>query len=411
MARFNSVAIHLWSLIWLISYVIADLENSHHTIRTVVADYQEELSKSLKVSGAEIDDILEPGTLRSPTGFVYQLCRDKNSTAPIGNIQPYNNATAEVEYQCDFSIIAPIDQRIEISCSAVNWTNFASSLRLDGVIDIGVWRPIANRVYISVSNQINLISRLRKTDGFDCKWTVIPSTSLKLCRDWSSTATNGVIQPFLDNINGESRYCYFNLIAPLDHQIQLSCSALNLINPSSFLRLEYIVDVNMKKPALNRIYTSTDRALRLESRVDNSDWFHCNWTIRPKIKTTEFKLCRDGEARQILNGTIRPLMATDAGSTGESRFCSFKIYAPENQSIRMSCSSMNFTSSGNDNINVQYSNSTYKFLRLEDTVDVNVSPPVLNRVYTSIQSQMTLYSRVGVADWFVCKWTTTSLTA
>ena len=45
----------------------------------------------------------------------------------------------------------------------------------------------------------------------------------------------------------------------------------------------------MKKPALNRIYTSTDRALSLESRVDNSDWFHCNWTIRPKIKTTEFK--------------------------------------------------------------------------------------------------------------------------
>jgi hypothetical protein len=30
MARFNSVAIHLWSLIWLISYVIADLENTHH---------------------------------------------------------------------------------------------------------------------------------------------------------------------------------------------------------------------------------------------------------------------------------------------------------------------------------------------------------------------------------------------
>ena len=127
------------------------------------------------------------------------VCRDKISTAPIGNIQPYNNATAEVEYQCDFSIIAPIDQRIEISCSAINWTNFASSLRvnlaccwnfqlmisfvifnqLDGVIDLGVWRPIANRVYISISNQINLISRLRKTDWFDCKWTMIPSTSLK----------------------------------------------------------------------------------------------------------------------------------------------------------------------------------------------------------------------------------------
>ena len=51
--------------------------------------------------------------------------------------------------------------------------------QLDGVIDIGVWRPIANRVYISISNQINLISRLRKTDGFDCKWTMIPSTSFK----------------------------------------------------------------------------------------------------------------------------------------------------------------------------------------------------------------------------------------
>ncbi len=82
-----------------------------------------------------------------------------------------------------------------------------------------------------------------------------------------------------------------------------------------------------------------------------------------------FSVCRDGEARQILNGTIRPLMATEAGSTGELRFCSFKIYAPENQYIRMSCSAMNFTSSGNDNINVQYSNSTYKFLRVFPTVD------------------------------------------
>jgi hypothetical protein len=59
------------------------------------------------------------------------VCRDKNSTAPNGNIQPYNDAATEEEYKCDFSIIAPIDQRIEISCSAINWTNFASSLRVN----------------------------------------------------------------------------------------------------------------------------------------------------------------------------------------------------------------------------------------------------------------------------------------
>jgi hypothetical protein len=57
-------------------------------------------------------------------------------------------------------------------------------------------------------------------------------------------------------------------------------------------------------------------------------------------------------------------MTMDAGLAGESRFCSFKIYAPENQYIRMSCSAMNFTSSGNDNFNLQYSNTNYKFLRV-----------------------------------------------
>lgn len=41
----------------------------------------------------------------------------------------------------------------------------------------------------------------------------------------------------------------------------------------------------MSKPGRNKIYTSINEVLRLESLVDNSDWFECNWTTAPK-KTT-----------------------------------------------------------------------------------------------------------------------------
>lgn len=120
----------------------------------------------------------------------FQTCRDKNSTAASGVIQPFINSTGE----CVFFIPAPSDQRIEISCSIVNFNYFDSWLRvnhfslffllrrnnfslftqLEGIVDIGVWIPATKRVYITKGNQIKLYARLRQSEWFDCKWKTVP---------------------------------------------------------------------------------------------------------------------------------------------------------------------------------------------------------------------------------------------
>lgn len=122
--------------------------------------------------------------------FSSLACRDKNSTAASGVIQPFINSTGE----CVFSITAPSDQRIEISCSIVNFNYFDSWLRvshfslffrlrrnnfslftqLEGIVDIGVWIPATKRVYITKGNQIKLYARLRQSEWFDCKWKTVP---------------------------------------------------------------------------------------------------------------------------------------------------------------------------------------------------------------------------------------------
>lgn len=100
---------------------------------------------------------------------------------------------------------------------------------------------------------------------------------IEVCRDASSTASNGTISPLRDNVVGQPRYCHFSIIAPVGYQVEIFCTVLNFTSVTSFMRLEYITETNVSKPGRNKIYTSINEVLRLESLVDNSDWFECNW--------------------------------------------------------------------------------------------------------------------------------------
>jgi hypothetical protein len=90
------------------------------------------------------------------------------------------------------------------------------------------------------------------------------------------------------------------------------------------------------------------------------------------------------------NGTLRP---TINKSSNGKRQCSFHINAPANKLIRMNCSVVSLKSSGAE-------------LAIYGGAEINVNPPVDNRIYTSRSNSMFLFFRVDNTDWFDCKWET-----
>ncbi|XP_046462350.1 uncharacterized protein LOC124208568 isoform X2 [Daphnia pulex] len=90
------------------------------------------------------------------------------------------------------------------------------------------------------------------------------------------------------------------------------------------------------------------------------------------------------------NGTLRP---TINKSSNGKRQCSFHINAPANKLIQMNCSVVSLKSPGAE-------------LAIYGGAEINVNPPVLNRIYTSRSNSMFLFSRVDNTDWFDCKWKT-----
>ena len=88
------------------------------------------------------------------------------------------------------------------------------------------------------------------------------------------------------------------------------------------------------------------------------------------------------------NGTIRP---TISNSINGQRQCSFFIDAPADNLIQMTCSVVSLKSPGAE-------------LVIYGGSEINVNPPVVNRIYTSRSNNMFLFSRVDKTDWFDCKW-------
>ncbi len=54
------------------------------------------------------------------------VCRDTNSSAATGILLPYRNITSDEAKDCQFSIIAPPAQQIQITCSTINIIGYPS---------------------------------------------------------------------------------------------------------------------------------------------------------------------------------------------------------------------------------------------------------------------------------------------
>ncbi|XP_046462711.1 uncharacterized protein LOC124208895 [Daphnia pulex] len=99
------------------------------------------------------------------------------------------------------------------------------------------------------------------------------------------------------------------------------------------------------------------------------------------------KACLD-RFSMAANGTVRP---TINNSSNGQRQCSFFIDAPADKLIQMTCSVVSLKSPGAE-------------LVIYGGSEINVNPPVVNRIYTSRSNNMFLFSRVDKTDWFDCKW-------
>jgi hypothetical protein len=73
-----------------------------------------------------------PSPANVPKFFV---CRDTNSSAATGILLPYRNITGDEAKDCQFSIIAPPGQQIQITCSTMNIIGYLSNLRVSFIIN------------------------------------------------------------------------------------------------------------------------------------------------------------------------------------------------------------------------------------------------------------------------------------
>ncbi|EFX78513.1 hypothetical protein DAPPUDRAFT_320468 [Daphnia pulex] len=186
-----------------------------------------------------------------------------------------------------------------------------------------------------------------------------------LCRDSSTSAANGTIQPAYDGINS-SRQCGIYISAAYDQYIELSCSVVNLTSVSSYLQLYANAVGYVNAPVVNRIYTSSGGYISLSAQFTQGDWFECQWTTTSKLNTTDFKLCRDSSTTAA-SGTIQPF----DGATDPARQCSFYIYASSDQIIQLSCSVVNVTKASN-------------YVQLNGVIDSKANPSaVLSLVKTT----------------------------
>ncbi|EFX82425.1 hypothetical protein DAPPUDRAFT_241248 [Daphnia pulex] len=306
-----------------------------------------------------------------------------------------------------------------------------------GSVDYGYGDVVLNRDYYSIDNSLSVKTTFDYPDWFECKWTTLPqdnTTNFKLCRHADAKTANGKIEP-LRGDTASKRSCFITIVAPSDHQIEMSCSSLNF---SGYL------SIDNKKIEDSIKYYSINNEMTLASSFGYQDWFNCSYKAIPKEITAESKFCRHAEATTA-NGTISPVV----GDNRDSNYCTFVIKAADPyQQIRIVCSVILLTTPGvcRDNligsnqttngtieplpkmnkgelracratIRVPYDyqiqlscsainmSSDMSYLRIDGILDLDPNPLELNKVYFSdLSNEVTIVSSYEQSDWFYCKW-------
>ncbi|KAK4004451.1 hypothetical protein OUZ56_006186 [Daphnia magna] len=198
---------------------------------------------------------------------IHKLCRDTEAKTINGAIQSMDLAEESHRF-CTFSIVVPLDQHVQISCSVVSlasgcglkfheergWMNEA------GLIST---RPIIDRNYTSKGNKmvIQADSFDNKRCRFDCTWKTTTTPTYRLCFDKRAKSPNGTIQPLDDAGMDGPRFCPFTITAArTDQLIRISCSVVKLTTVLSSLRFydgrDAGANVIAYPPIANKVYTS-----------------------------------------------------------------------------------------------------------------------------------------------------------
>nr|CAH0108752.1 unnamed protein product [Daphnia galeata] len=362
----------------------------------------------------------------------FQICRDINSTATSGSIRPLDgltpNGTTPAPKTCTFTIVAPTDQHIQISCSVANLTKIitffnisgqtrsinSSSLIFNGTLDFNPFNVIIpNRVYTSYNNKMTLSYRVvNASDTFACQWTTImtpptTTTDFKWCQDSQTSAASGTIQPLYDSptslyeswVGGTTfeekiRLCPFFINSSPNRQVQMSCSINATYYNSVFFRLNALTDFYFYS-SRRQFNMTTINGTRIElvsaHFVMNILPLDCSWeTTAPSATMTEFNQCLHVQST-VSNGTVAPLLANN---TENYKICLFSVIAPIDQRIQMSCTAVNVTGS----------------LRISGVTESMIAAvPYVDRVYTSISNRIDMISALSNADSFQCNWTTITM--
>ncbi|EFX82408.1 hypothetical protein DAPPUDRAFT_316760 [Daphnia pulex] len=338
----------------------------------------------------------------------YKVCRDTTSTATSGSIQPLDGLTPVATgppKNCTFTITAPTDQHVQMSCSLANLTvitnlsndtyfyTLSSSLMLEGILDLFYFNIIVpNRVYTSYNNTMTVTYRvLNAADKFDCKWTTIQAstTDFKWCRETETSAANGSIQTLRESFI-EARYmdvarlCPFFINLPPNGQVQMSCP-YNASSMNFFLfTFRTVSDLLSFRPKFNKTTANLNRVDLLSlHQVTNTDIpMACNWTTTASSTATrDFNYCVN-----VQSTTTKGTIASIANTTDSNITCVFSVFASLGQRIQISCMNLNFLRSTS-------------LLILSENGET-VGQPSLNNVYTSISNRMDVISILSKGDSF-----------
>ncbi|XP_046633691.1 location of vulva defective 1-like [Daphnia pulicaria] len=287
----------------------------------VYTSYKNQMTVNYRVLNATDKFDCKWTTIKAPTTTRdFKWCQESETNATSGSIQAIRetlNGTTNknVARLCPFFINLPPNGQIQMSCPF----NFSSEnvllLTFRSTSDLYFFQAKFNKTATN-RNQVDLLQRYKITDTpIVCNWTTTASTTATTdfnnCVHVQSTAKNGTISS-IANTTDSNITCLFSVFASVGQRIQISCTNVSLSRLDSSLMLSEHGELT-GVPYLNDVYTSISNRLDVISVLNKGDSFRCNWTVVTIPPTTNFKLCRDGEAT-IAPGTITSLSNTTVGA-------------------------------------------------------------------------------------------------
>ncbi|XP_046461752.1 uncharacterized protein LOC124208084 [Daphnia pulex] len=361
----------------------------------VYTSYKNQMTVNYRVLNATDKFDCKWTTIKAPTTTRdFKWCRDSETDATNGSIQAIRETLNGTTYKnvarlCPFFINLPSNGQIQMSCPFNSSSQNFLLLTFRSASDFYFFQSKFNKTATN-RNQVDLLSLRKITDTdtpISCNWTTTASTTattnFKYCVHVQSTAKNGTISSIAKTTDSNIT-CLFSVFASLGQRIQISCTNVNLLRRDSSLILSENGEI-VARPSLNDVYMTITNRLDVISMLSKGDSFRCNWTTVKIPPTSNFKLCRDGEAK-VAPGSITPFINTIVG--GEPRICRFTIVAPLNKRVRLSCpvSSIDIT--------------LFEFNPFTSIIDISV----VNKVYTSTRNEMNLLSVIRNSFELNCTW-------